>query len=74
MKHIKGRLIMEKPPQPKTDGQKERFEIELTQQPIIQDKNTGFLFCPRCSTVVIGEKFAGICGHCGYRFCPSCSD
>jgi hypothetical protein len=68
------KLIMKKSHQSKTYNQEARFATELTQQQIIQDNITGFLFCPRCSSVVVNEKLNSICHHCGYRFCPSCSE
>ena len=39
-----------------------------------QDRDTGFLFCPRCGQVVLGVGVNSLCPLCGHRFCPSCSD
>jgi rubrerythrin len=39
-----------------------------------QDRDTGFLFCPRCGQVVLGVGVNSLCPQCGHRFCPSCSD
>ncbi len=39
-----------------------------------QDRDTGFLFCPRCGKVVLGAGVNSLCVQCGHRFCPCCSD
>ena len=66
--------IMKKTIQSKTCRQRTQFTADLTQQKILHNDNTGFLFCPRCGSVVMNENHIGICSHCGHRFCPSCSD
>ncbi|HEG43340.1 MAG TPA: hypothetical protein ENH94_04740 [Phycisphaerales bacterium] len=74
MKYLKGSLIMEKTNQTKAYSHKAQFAPNLSKQQIVQDDNAGFLFCPRCGSVVVGQNVNSICRHCGYRFCPSCSD
>jgi hypothetical protein len=34
----------------------------------LENAHQGFMFCPRCSHIVIGENIAGVCDECGYRF------
>jgi len=40
----------------------------------VKDRDTGFLFCPRCAHVVMQANANARCPACGERLCPSCCE
>ena len=52
-----------KQPAPKLDNQNAKV-----------DRETGWLFCPRCATVLFAVNPHYVCPQCHYRFRPSCHE